>query len=76
MGIMQSQSQSQTHQSLQFSEYETTGFYDELFFEDGRPRERAELLAARIRSLSEGELQRRQKSADLELLNLGITFNV
>src|SRR6478609_8824174 len=70
------QTQSQSLNSLQFSEYETAGFYDELFFEDGHPRARAELLAARIRSLSEGELQRRQKSADLELLNMGITFNV
>src|SRR5436853_1859112 len=70
------QTQSQSLSSLQFSEYETTGFYDELFFEDGHPRARAELLAARLRSLSDGELQRRQKSADLELLNMGITFNV
>src|SRR5258707_6017784 len=72
----QSQSQSQTLHSLQFSEYQTAGFYDELFFADGRPRAGAELLAARLLSLPEGELQRRQKSADLELLNMGITFNV
>jgi len=47
-----------------------------VFFEDGRPRTRGELLAARLLSLPEGELARRQKSADLELLNMGITFNV
>lgn len=72
----QMQSQSQSSNSLDFSGYETAGFYDELFLEGGLPRERAELLAARLRSFSEGELQRRQKSADLELLNMGITFNV
>ena len=62
--------------SVQFSQYETTGFYDEMFEEGGVPRPRAELLAARLKSLADGELQRRQKSADLELLNMGITFNV
>lgn len=75
--VQQSQFQSQSYSGdLRFPEYDTAGFYDELFFDDGRPRPRAELLAARLRSLSDGELQRRQKTADLELLNMGITFNV
>ncbi len=56
--------------------YDTSGFYDEMFLADGRPRPRAEMLAQRLTSLSEGELQRRQKAADLALLNMGITFNV
>ncbi len=34
------------------------------------------MLARRLMSLSDGELQRRQKAADLALLNMGITFNV
>jgi uncharacterized circularly permuted ATP-grasp superfamily protein len=59
-----------------FSDYVTDGFYDEMFLPDGQPRPRAELLARRLQSLSEGELQRRQKSADKALLNMGITFNV
>ncbi len=59
-----------------FADYDTTGFYDEMFESNGQPRERGELLAARLQSLSHGELQRRQKAADLELLNMGITFNV
>ena len=61
---IQSQSQSQESHSVRFDGYETVGFYDELFYEDGTPRERAELLANRLHALSEGELQRRQKSAD------------
>lgn len=59
-----------------FPDYETTGFYDEMFLEDGRARPRAELLAWRLKALSDGELQKRQKAADLALLNMGITFNV
>ncbi len=59
-----------------FADYDTVGFYDEMFFEDGLPRPRAELLAWRLKTLSDGELQKRQKTADLALLNMGITFNV
>ena len=61
---------------LAFHGYETTGFYDEMFLEDGRPRERGELLASRLKGLTEGELTRRQRVADQALLNMGITFNV
>ena len=61
---------------LRFEDYETEGFYDEMFETGGRPRPRGELLARRLKSLSDGELQRRQKAADLALLNMGITFNV
>jgi uncharacterized circularly permuted ATP-grasp superfamily protein len=61
---------------MRFDTYQTGGFYDEMFEQGGRPRPRAELLAHRLMNLSEGELQRRQKAADLALLNMGITFNV
>ncbi|MFN0056718.1 MAG: circularly permuted type 2 ATP-grasp protein [Planctomycetales bacterium] len=61
---------------ITFSDYETAGFYDEMFFADGRPRPRAELLAWRLKTLSPGELAHRQRSADQALLNMGITFNV
>jgi uncharacterized circularly permuted ATP-grasp superfamily protein len=62
--------------AMKFDTYQTAGFYDEMFDSDGRPRPRAELLARRLMSLSDGELERRQKAADLALLNMGITFNV
>ena len=61
---------------LLFPDYETEGFYDEMFDADGRPRARTEQLAWRLKSLAEGELVRRQKAADMALLNMGITFNV
>jgi uncharacterized circularly permuted ATP-grasp superfamily protein len=66
----------ETPTTLRFDAYETQDFYDEMFEADGRPRRRAEVLAQRLQALSEGELQRRQKAADLALLNMGITFNV
>jgi uncharacterized circularly permuted ATP-grasp superfamily protein len=56
--------------------YDTEGFYDEMFDHDKKPRPRAEMLAAHLRGMTDGELQLRQKSADIELLNMGITFNV
>ncbi len=61
---------------MRFDTYQTNGFYDEMFEPDGRPRPRAELLAQRLMALSDGELGRRQKAADLAFLNMGITFNV
>ncbi|HEV3023302.1 MAG TPA: circularly permuted type 2 ATP-grasp protein, partial [Pirellulales bacterium] len=56
--------------------YRTDGFFDEIFESDGRPRPLGEPLVRRLAALSDGELQRRQKAADLALLNMGITFNV
>ena len=61
---------------LVFSDYDTDGFFDEMFDDEGAPRPAASLLARRLKSLSEGELPRRQKAADTALLNMGITFNV
>lgn len=65
-----------TKSTLDFSTYEMDDFYDEMFTAPGLPRPRAQPLASRLQLLSEGELQRRQKAADLALLNMGITFNV
>ncbi len=61
---------------MRFDTYRTESYYDEMFELDGQPRARGTVLAQRLASLSEGELQRRQKAADLALLNMGITFNV
>ena len=60
----------------QFGEYETEGFYDEIFESGGGARRGSKLLVERIEDLSEGELLRRQQAAEAALLNLGITFNV
>ncbi len=61
---------------MRFDTYRTESYYDEMFELDGQPRPRGAVLAQRLAALSDGELQRRQKAADLALLNMGITFNV
>ena len=61
---------------MRLDSYQTENFYDEMFESDGRPRPRTALLADRLLSLSDGELERRQTAADLTLLNMGITFSV
>jgi uncharacterized circularly permuted ATP-grasp superfamily protein len=61
---------------MRLANYQTDGFYDEMFDESGIPRSRADALARRLSALSDGELVRRQKAADLTLLNMGITFAV
>lgn len=61
---------------LDFSNYETAGFYDELVDESGHPRPGAELLIERLQSLDFEELKRRQAGAERSLFRLGITFAV
>ncbi len=61
---------------MTFDSYSTEGFYDEMFEADGSPRASAVALIERVNSLAEGDLKRRQQTAEKVLLNLGITFNV
>jgi len=61
---------------LNFLNYKTDGFYDELFDEKHRPRRGAELLVKKIGALPLKKLQEKQAAAELALLNMGITFNV
>ncbi len=61
---------------MQFTSYDTGGFFDEMFTAESQPRRGAALLAQRINSLPEGELQHRQRAAEQALLHMGITFNV
>ena len=61
---------------LGISHYDCKGFFDEMFAEPGKARAGLEFLIQKLASLPPGELQRRQGSADHELLNMGITFNV
>ncbi len=59
-----------------FSAYDTGDFYDELFQGPGAPRKGAQLLADKIESLPEDDLERRQAAAEQALFDLGITFTV
>lgn len=62
--------------SLRFDDYDTEGFYDELFDRDGNPRPEAVPLVDRIRSLPDGELLARKTAIERSLLQMGITFTV
>ena len=62
--------------AITFAGYDTEGFYDEVFQDNGRPRSDAELLVWKINSLKGGELLRRQRAIEQSLLRMGITFNV
>ncbi|MGA2115034.1 MAG: circularly permuted type 2 ATP-grasp protein [Bryobacteraceae bacterium] len=61
---------------MQFSSYQTDGFYDEMFEADGRSRPHVRLLVEIIESLSDGALLRYKHAAERLLLQMGITFNV
>ena len=61
---------------MRFNDYKTDGFFDEMFTDEGLPREGAKLLIARINDLPKGDLRQRQQAAEAAFMNLGITFAV
>src|SRR5579862_1007455 len=61
---------------MRFADYDTGGYFDEMFDEHVRPRTAARSLLQLMDTLPEGELLRRQQSAERALLHMGITFNV
>lgn len=56
--------------------YDMDDGFDEMFAPDGRPRASGERFVRRLESLANGSLQARQRTAELSLQNMGITFNV
>jgi len=61
---------------MNFSAYDTEGFYDELFEGPQRPRPSSVPLVSRIDAMADGELLRRQQAAEAALMQMGITFTV
>ena len=61
---------------MRLDDYQTDGFRDEMFTDDGQARPEAELLLDTISALEEGQLQRFQRAAERRLVQMGITFNV
>jgi uncharacterized circularly permuted ATP-grasp superfamily protein len=61
---------------MRFADYEPGDFFDEMFDASRQARDSARALAEFIETLPDGELLRRQRSAERGLLNLGITFGV
>jgi uncharacterized circularly permuted ATP-grasp superfamily protein len=61
---------------MNFDSYEVDGFHDEMFLADGKPRPDSRQMVQLLKSLTDGELFRRQGAAERALLHMGITFNV
>ena len=61
---------------MHFSGYQTEGFYDESFQDNGCPRPHCRLMLETIQSLPEGQLLRAKTAAERLMLSMGITFNV
>ncbi len=61
---------------MTFADYDPGAFFDEMFEQKGVARPGARTLVDLVNALPEGELLRRQRSAEQALLAMGITFNV
>ncbi len=59
-----------------FEDYRLDDFYDELFSAPGVPRRGASALIARLGELPQAELNRRQKAAEVSMMQAGVTFTV
>ena len=62
--------------NFSFDNYNTEGFFDEMFFADGQTRSGYTFFKDRVETLSKEEFMRRQISAERALMAMGITFNV
>ncbi|MGB5430764.1 circularly permuted type 2 ATP-grasp protein, partial [Eudoraea sp.] len=61
---------------VNFTKYETTGYYDEMFNETNGVRSSYEKFKKRLEKLSRNKLKYLQHSTDRAQLSLGMTFNV
>ena len=71
----QSQSQSSANR-FSFVNYETDGFFDEMFTAEGAVRQGYAVFQKRVEMLNRTELINRQHAAERALMAMGITFNV
>ncbi len=61
---------------MRFKDYDTGGFFDEMFDEQGKPRPGTTAVVDRFNALPLDELKLRQQAAEKTLLKMGITFSV
>jgi len=61
---------------MRLENYDTGGFYDEMFDDQQQPRPGNEAIVKRFRELPIEELKHRQHAAETALLKMGITFSV
>ena len=70
------QSQSQRSVKGLFAQYDTGGFFDEMFEADGTARPHYRNLFKTLNNMSSAEFRARCELADITLMNQGITFTV
>jgi uncharacterized circularly permuted ATP-grasp superfamily protein len=63
-------------EKLNFEEYQTNGFYDEMFEDDLTTRPHYELFKSRMEKMGWKKLRHLQHATDRVQLSLGMTFNV
>lgn len=61
---------------MDFSNYQTGGFYDEMFEASGDVRRHYKLLKGRFDDLSKEEFDQKRQAVDLAFLRQGVTFTV
>jgi uncharacterized circularly permuted ATP-grasp superfamily protein len=61
---------------IDWKQYDPGNLYDELIGAAGQPRPAARVLANYLKSLSDQQLARRQRAAELAIAEMGITFTV
>jgi uncharacterized circularly permuted ATP-grasp superfamily protein len=61
---------------IDWKQYDPGKFYDELIGAAGQPRPAARVLANYLKSLSDQQLARRQRAAELAIAEMGVTFTV
>ena len=61
---------------INFSEYDTKGFYDEMFDKNNNVRPNYKLFMDRLEKMEQRKLNALQHSTDRAQLSLGMTFNV
>jgi uncharacterized circularly permuted ATP-grasp superfamily protein len=62
--------------SINWKDYQTTSYYDELIEKSGKARPRAQALCNYLSSLNDIELKERKDAAELAIIVMGITFTV
>jgi len=61
---------------IDWNQYDPGNLYDELIGAAGQPRPAARVLANYLKSLSDQQLARRQRAAELAIAEMGVTFTV
>ena len=62
--------------NFSYDNYQTEGFFDEMFDENGKVRLGYEAFKERTEQLKVEEFVRRHQAAERSLMAMGITFNV